>query len=124
MLERVDEFRRPRVEIVDILGLQRVLILRVALAAAGAQILDGGEIKAAAGDLGELRPQPRDHLIDADALRQRLERNEHVAGIDLRIAAAAADAGIADDILAPRDRCCTMLIICRSFWLIAWNEML
>ena len=98
VLKRRDELRRPVVEILHVVRLQRVLVLRVALAAAGPQILHGGEVEASARDLRELRPQPRDHLIHGHvALRQRLERNEHRAGIDLRIAAAAADAGKADD---------------------------
>jgi hypothetical protein len=98
VFERGDELRRPGVEILDVVRLQRVLVLRVALAAAGTQILHGGEVQASPGDLRELRPQPRDHLIHGRvALRQRLERNEHRAGVDLRIAAAAADAGKADD---------------------------
>ena len=62
VLERLDELRRPRVEILRIVGLQRVLIWRVALPAAGADVLNRIEKQAAAGNLRELRPQPRDHL--------------------------------------------------------------
>ena len=103
-LQRVDELWRPGVQQVHVFGLQRVLILRVALPASCAKILNRGHVKAPAGNLVQFWTQPRDHLIDGGVtLRQRLERNEHVAGIDLRIAAAAAaDAGIADHVLHRR----------------------
>ena len=64
VLQRLDELRRPLEQVIGVVGLQRVLILRVALPAAGADVLDRDQEQAAAGHLRELRPQPRDHLVD------------------------------------------------------------
>ena len=77
------------IEIVEIIGLQRVLILSAAEAAADAEVLDGLQVERSAGNLGGLRANARDDLIGAEfAFVERLELREHARG-----AAAAAAAG-------------------------------
>ena len=72
VLECGNQLRRPVEQVVGAVGLQRVLVCRVALPAAGADILDRVQEQAAAGHLGKLRPQPGDDLIDRRPLRDRL----------------------------------------------------
>ncbi len=63
VLERIDELGGPFIKVLNVFGLEGVLILSVALPPAGPQILNGGEVKASAGDLRKLWPQARNHLI-------------------------------------------------------------
>ena len=54
------------IEIVQIVALHGELVLRVALPAADAQILRGLQVQGGAGQLGQLRPQPRDDEVGRD----------------------------------------------------------
>src|SRR6202034_4897519 len=58
------EFRRPGEKIVGAVGLQRVLIGRIALPAAGADVLHRIEEQPSAWDLRELGTQPRDDRVN------------------------------------------------------------
>src|ERR1019366_9393152 len=74
LLQLLKELRRPFIELRRVVRLQRVLIQRVALSAADAQILDRLYEQARAGDLAQFAPQPRHDLAGGlRALRQRLE---------------------------------------------------
>ena len=91
-LHLVGEAGRPAAQVGEAVALQRVLVVGVALPAAGANVLHGAQEDLQAGDLGELRAQPRDHGLAALApLGRRLQVGEQEA------AAGAAAAGEADD---------------------------
>ena len=65
-LDLVEEQRRPVVELAGIGVVQRVLILGlVETRAADRDVLRGLHVERDALDLGEVGPQPRDHLVDA-----------------------------------------------------------
>ena len=72
VLQRLNKARCPSVEVIHAVRLECVLILGVALPAAGADVLNSDQKQITSGDLGELRPQSRDHLLDWRTLRQRL----------------------------------------------------
>lgn len=79
------------IELIRIRVSQRVLILRLLESAADRDVLRGLHEEVGADHLGgDLRPQLLDDLLNANALRQRLELNEHAGGILARIAAGGA----------------------------------
>ena len=72
VLKRLDKLRSPPIEVLYRVGQQRVLILRIALAAADEDILDGAEVEDTVGNLSKLWLQPRDDLINWWAFGQWL----------------------------------------------------
>ncbi len=67
--ELVEDLRRPVVQLVEVGVLQGVLVLGARLASADIDVLRGLQEQARALDLGELRPQPGDDLLAAEASR-------------------------------------------------------
>ena len=66
----------------QVVGLQRVLVLRERLAPADADVLHRLQKQPRAGDLRQLRPQAGDHLGGRNvALGQRLQRDKDKPGI-------------------------------------------
>ena len=110
------QLRRPVVEVVEVVGLQRELILRVARAAADADVLRRPEEQSVApGTLAELAAQPRDDCVGVDlALGERLQRDEHAGPCSRRAAAAGErhdriDGRIRlDDVARSRSACALM----------------
>ena len=95
--------RRPFVERGGSIALQRVLEFGVALSAAGAHVLRILQEQLRAGNAGELRPQPRDHLltrrIAVGAAAQRDEEEAGVGGPPTSVANGRGDRGVvADDL--------------------------
>src|SRR6266852_241672 len=79
--------RSPMSEIVEAVGLERVLILRGTAAAADAEILNGLQVQSGTGNSGSLGADTRDDLVGAQLpLVERLELGEHAS----RAATAAA----------------------------------
>ncbi len=92
-LQRLGDARRPGVEIGERVGLQGELVLRVALAAADADVLHRLQEERGAGNLAELAAQPCDHRVRREpALALRLERDEDEARVGLGAAGEAHDA--------------------------------
>src|SRR3989344_1435250 len=78
VLEPVGQLARPLLEVRHVVALERVLVGGVAGATAHAQVLHGVQKHPEAGDLVELRPQPRnDGRCAVRALLQRLEVHKH-----------------------------------------------
>ncbi len=87
VLQRGRDLRRPFVELLQRGALQRVLILRVAGAAADANVLHGLQEQRRSGYHRHGTPQPRDDAVGGDvAFRQRQQRDEHETGIGLAAA--------------------------------------
>jgi hypothetical protein len=102
LLQRRGDLGHPFVELGEIVALQRVLVLSVALPATGADVLHRLQKEARAGYLRELAAQPADDPVDRQlALGERLQCDEHKAGIGLAATGEADDAGdrgiLADD---------------------------
>src|SRR5712692_2484203 len=92
-LQALHDDGSPMGEVNEIVGLQSVLVLSAAKAAADAEILDGLQVQGGAGNFGSLRTNARDDLINVElALTERLELAEHA-----RRAATAAAAGEGGD---------------------------
>ncbi len=90
----LEHARGPLAQVLQPVGLQRVLVLRVALAPAHPDVLHRLEIAGGPGDAGQLRAQAGDHLVGGDvALAARLERDEHARGVDGGAAGPAAGVG-------------------------------
>ena len=71
LLHLLQQNRAPLRQVLQVVALKRVLILRVALAAADAQILAGLQKYRRSGHRSQLGPQAVDHLVRADfALRR------------------------------------------------------
>ena len=86
-----DQARRPGVQRLQVVALQRELILRVAGSATEAHVLHGLEIERGPRHLRELWPETRDDVIRGDlSLFARLQRDESAAGVRRGPAAAAA----------------------------------
>src|SRR5713226_1519364 len=86
----------PMSEIIEIVGLQRVLILRGAAAAADAEVLNGLQIQSGSGNSGSLGAESRDDLVGAKLSHvERLELSEHAR----RAAAGKSGDGINSRIL-------------------------
>ena len=66
LLQRLGQPRRPFVELGRVVGEQRVLIGRVALPAAGAQVRNRDHEQPRAGDPRELAAQPIDDAVGGD----------------------------------------------------------
>ena len=80
--------RGPVVQVAQVLALQRVLILRLALAAADAEVLRRLQEQGRAGHHRQFAAQPADHLVGADlALGERFQRDEHAAAVGRSVAA-------------------------------------
>ena len=78
----------PLVEVLEMVGLQSVLVLGAAEPPADVDILNSLEVKRGTWNLCQLSAEARDHLIGADfSLLERLELGKHASGI------AAASAG-------------------------------
>ena len=74
--------RSPRVELPDVVPLERVLVLRVPHAAARADVLHCLEEGGGPRHAGHTSAQSRDHLVGADLpLRERLQHDEHARGV-------------------------------------------
>ena len=67
-LDPVEEQRRPMIELAGIGVVQCVLIHRLGHAPADGDVLRGLHIERDPLDLGEVGPQPREHLVHAAAL--------------------------------------------------------
>ena len=93
--------RRPQAEIGEVVALQRVLVAGIGAAATGADVLDRVEEKGGAGDLRQLGPEPRDHLLAAFlSLRPRFQVDEEEAAAGPAAAGEAhhgVDGGVAAD---------------------------
>ncbi|MNF57847.1 hypothetical protein D3C84_393880 [compost metagenome] len=94
----VVEARRPVAQVVEVAGVEGVLVQRRALAAADVDVLLRRQQQGGARHAGQLRPQPGDDLRGAGlALVARLEAGEHhvaaalagvlVEGVDIRVLA-------------------------------------
>ena len=89
---RVEQSRAPLIQLVQVVALDRVLVLGGALPAADPHVLDGLEDEGRPGDLGELRPKPVDDLRGRDvSLVARLEGDEDAPGVGRGAAAAARE---------------------------------
>ena len=87
--------RRPVIQVIQIFALQRVLKLRLALAAADGQVLRGLHEEGCARHHCQLPAQSANHLISADlALGERLQRDEHAALVGRSVAAGKAHNGL------------------------------
>src|SRR2546423_8038795 len=92
-LEALHDDGSPMCEIVEIVGLQGVLILCTTHAAAGAEVLNGLQIQSCAGNSVSLGADPRDDLVGAQLpLVERFKLSEHARG-----AATAASSGKSSD---------------------------
>ena len=67
VLDLIEEERRPVIELAGIGVVKRVLILGLRQPSADGDVLRGLHVERDALDLGEVGPQPRDHLVDAGA---------------------------------------------------------
>jgi hypothetical protein len=67
LAHRPHEPRRPRVQLLQVVALQRELVLRVGDPPAQADVLDRLQIERGPRDLRQLWPQARDHLVGRDA---------------------------------------------------------
>ena len=94
LLQRGRNARPPLVELMQIVGLQRVLVLRERLPPADADILHRLQKQPRAGDLRELGPQAGDDLGGRNvALGQRFQCDKDKPGIRPPAAGKAGDAG-------------------------------
>ncbi len=85
--ECLADLRFPGAQQVQVVGLQCVLVLGVAGAAANPDILHRLHEQVGAGNVAELAAQACNHLVCRElAFRQRLESDEHVAAIALAAA--------------------------------------
>ena len=90
-LHLVEQLRRPFVQIVQVVILQRVLVLRVAGASADVDVLNRLQEQLDAGDTRQLGAQAIDDLVGGGfALAAGLERDEHAAHVGGGTTAAAA----------------------------------
>ena len=112
VLQFLQHARRPDEEILNVVALERVLILGVGATAADAQVLHRLQIKIHSGKLRQLAAQPADDPIGTDAsLVQRLKSDEHIPGIQRSAKTAAVerhhriDCGIAFQRCSPRPSC-------------------
>src|SRR4030095_3431351 len=81
-------------EVLHVVALQRVLILRVARAAAHTQVLHGLKVECDRGNTSKLLTQPRNDLVGVDlAFCQRLQSEKHAAGVQRPAAESAAIKG-------------------------------
>ncbi len=95
MAQRLGQLRRPFMQIAQIVALQGVLVLRVALAPADPDVLDRLQEKLRARHRLQLAAQPGDDLVGGElALGQGLQLHEDEARIGL---AAAGEADHAAD---------------------------
>ena len=102
-LQRLGQLRAPVVQVGQVVALQGVLVLRVALAAADADVLHRLQEQIGARHLGQLGAQAGDHLVGRDvALGQGLQRGEDEARVGLA-AAGEADHGVDRRIAAHDD---------------------
>ena len=62
----IHDDRRPVVEVFQIVGLERVLILRAAEATTNVDVLHRLQVKSGAGDIGGLRAQASDDVVGAE----------------------------------------------------------
>jgi hypothetical protein len=116
-LKRGDDLRRPFVQFFERRSLQRVLILRVARASAGAEIAHRLQEQRGARHRGEFVAQHADHLIGGQlAVAKRLQGDEHGAGVGRASARARTAAGETDGGV-DRRICLTMSTNCREFLL-------
>ena len=93
LLQRGFELWRPFVDVVGVVALQRVLVLRVVGAPAGADVLRSLQEEPGTRDLVEFRPQSGHDLLHRDlALGQRFQYDEHETGVGLAAAGERADA--------------------------------
>ena len=91
-LHRFEQDRAPMVQRVQVVALDRVLILGGRLSAADAHVLHRLQEQRGARHHRELRTQAIDDLIGARfALRERLQGDEHAPGVGRRSAAAARE---------------------------------
>ena len=98
-LQRRRDLRRPFVELLQGGSLQGVLVLRVARAAADADVLHRLQEQGGARNHRHLPPQPRDDAVGGDVtLVRRIQRDEHEAGIGLA-SAGEPDGGLDRGIL-------------------------
>src|ERR1700690_3016719 len=83
LLERLHHTRGVLTQLVQVSGLERVLILRSRRSTSHAHVLNGVQVEDDAIDARELLPQVRDDLIGARlALALRLEPDEHAPRVD------------------------------------------
>ena len=95
--ERLADARLPDPQLLEVVGLDRVLVRGAALPAADAYVLDRVEDEVGTGLPGEPGAQPRHDPVGAlPALGERFQRDEHRPGV------ALAAAGVADDALDAR----------------------
>ena len=91
--QRLGQLGRPGVELLGIIGKQRILIGRVALASAGSQVRDREHVEPRARDLRQLGAQSRDDLVGGDlAFGVGLQRRVEEAGVGLPSPGEADDA--------------------------------
>ncbi len=84
VLQRCRDLGHPSFQILQAIGLNRVLILRVPLACPDAQILHRGQEQARTRDARELVAQSRDDAVGGDlAFRQRLQVDEDKSAVGL-----------------------------------------
>ncbi|TWG86307.1 hypothetical protein L602_002100000960 [Cupriavidus gilardii J11] len=82
----------PRAQHLEVVGPQRELVLGTALPSPDADVLHRYKEQPRTRLLGELHAQPRDDLVGRFlALAQRLEGDEHLAGVALRAPGEAGD---------------------------------
>ena len=90
--QRLGDAGSPRVQLVEVVALERVLILGIAGHPADAEVLDGLEVRRRARHPGELAAQSRDHLVGADPpFPEQLELDEHTPGVPGGPASAAGE---------------------------------
>src|SRR6202041_750177 len=84
----LEHLGRPLVQLVEVVALDRELVLRVAHSAADAQILNRLQIQIDAGDVRNLLADASYHQVGIDlSLGQGLEADEHVGGVGCAVAA-------------------------------------
>ena len=82
----------PAVQCIEVVSLQRVLILSVGTTSADTDVLSGLKDHGGSRIVGKLRPDARDHLIGRDlTLRERLQCNEQARLVAGRAAAREGD---------------------------------
>src|SRR5439155_6833580 len=92
----LEHMRRPVIELADVVALEGELILRVAGAAADAEVLHRLQEQRSARHPSRLATEAADDLVGGHlALVERLEGDEHAAGVG---PAAALPAGEGDQV--------------------------
>ena len=87
--------RRPVIQVIQVLALQRVLKLRLAHASADGEVLGRLHEESRTRHHRQFAAQPADHLVGADlAFLQRLQRDEHAAAVGRSVSAGKAHNGL------------------------------